>query len=152
LVEKAHHNLAKWARAPFSDKKRIEVMVNLGLQYPRMVGNCYAAALYLSILSALENSSENLSGARLGLYSYGSGCTAEFFSGVVQPNYQKYIDPVGHQALLAEREALSYEQYECFYRFATPTDGSVLSIERVQKGRFRLAEVRQHKRIYAPAD
>jgi hydroxymethylglutaryl-CoA synthase len=117
-----------------------------------MVGNCYAAALYLSILSALENSSENLSGARLGLYSYGSGCTAEFFSGVVQPNYQKYIDPVGHQALLAEREALSYEQYECFYRFATPTDGSVLSIERVQKGRFRLAEVRQHKRIYAPAD
>ena len=151
LVEKAHHNLAKWAHAPFSDKKRIEAMVNLGLRYPRMVGNCYAAALYLSILSALENSPDDLSGARLGLYSYGSGCTAEFFSGVVQPDYQKYIDPIGHQTLLARREALSYEQYERFYQFATPTDGSALSLEPVQKGRFRLAEVRQHKRIYAPA-
>lgn len=150
LVEKAHHHLAKWAQASSLDKGRIEAMIELGLRYPRIVGNCYAAALYLSILSTLENSTEDLSGARLGLYSYGSGCTGEFFSAVVQPDYQQYIDPIGHQALLAGRESLKYEQYERFYRFATPTDGSTLSLKPVQKGRFRLAEVRQHKRIYAP--
>ena len=150
LVEKAHHNLVKWANAPLSDKKRIDAMIQSGLHYPRIVGNCYAAALYLSILSTLENASDDLSGVRLGLYSYGSGCTAEFFSAVVQSGYQKYIDPEGHQALLAGRESLSYEQYEQFYQFATPTDGSALSLEPLQKGRFRLAAIRQHKRIYAP--
>ena len=149
LVEKAHHNLAKWAEVPSADKKRLEAMIHAGLIYPRVVGNCYSAALYLSILSTLENIPEDLGGTRLGLYSYGSGCTAEFFSAVVQPGYQQQMHSVAHQALLAQREALTYAQYECFYQFATPTDGSAISIEPVQKGRFRLAEIRQHKRIYA---
>ncbi|MEY3182769.1 MAG: Hydroxymethylglutaryl-CoA synthase [Pseudomonadota bacterium] len=149
LVEKAHHNLAKWAEVPSADKKRLEAMIHAGLIYPRVVGNCYSAALYLSILSTLENIPEDLGGTRLGLYSYGSGCTAEFFSAVVQPGYQQQMHSVAHQALLAQREALTYAQYERFYQFATPTDGSAISIEPVQKGRFRLAEIRQHKRIYA---
>lgn len=152
LVEKAHLSLAKWAGKTTQSKALLERAVQPGLLYPRVVGNCYSAALYLSILSTLENVSDDLSGARLGLYSYGSGCTAEFFSAVVQPHYQQWLDPVGHQQLLANRELLSYAQYEQFYRFNYPVDGSNLALEPVQKGRFRLAEIRQHKRIYESVD
>lgn len=150
LVEKAHQHLLKWVKAENTEDP-IAAMAP-GLVYSRLVGNCYAAALYVSILSVLENTQADLCGARLGLYSYGSGSIAEFFSAVLQKDYQKHLHAQQHQAMLASREALSYEQYEAFYRFTYPEDGSSLRLNSVKKGRFRLAEIRQHKRCYECLD
>ncbi len=49
-----------------------------------LVGNIYTGSIYLGLASLLE---QNLlvPGMRIGLGSYGSGCSAAFFSGTVQP-------------------------------------------------------------------
>jgi hydroxymethylglutaryl-CoA synthase len=50
-----------------------------------VVGNIYTGSIYLGLASLLE---QNLlsPGMRIGLGSYGSGCSAAFFSGTVQPD------------------------------------------------------------------
>ncbi len=52
-----------------------------------VVGNIYTGSIYLGLASLLE---QNLlvPGERVGLGSYGSGCSAAFFSGTVQPGVE----------------------------------------------------------------
>lgn len=148
LVEKAHQCLLKFNGLPKLSPAELEEQLGPALKYGRIIGNCYTAALYLSLISLLENSNLNLSSQRIGFYSYGSGCVGEFFSGVVQPGYQQVLDIAYHQKLLNERESLSLEQYEIFYNFRYPVDGSALTVSDYQKGRYRLAGLENHKRVY----
>ena len=59
-------------------KAHFHKMIQLAINYNKIVGNCYTGSLYLSLLSLLESSEDDLSGKTVGMYSYGSGCTAEF--------------------------------------------------------------------------
>ncbi len=152
LVEKAHQCLLKMNGIPKLSASEVEAQLGPSLRYGRVIGNCYSAALYLSLISLLENTHESMSGKRIGFYSYGSGCVAEFFSGVVQADYHKQLDIAYHQQLLEKRTSLLQEEYESFYTFPTPVDGSAITIEAYQKGRFRLAAFKEHKRIYEALD
>ena len=65
------------------------------------VGNVYTGSLYLSLAGLLDMQAFGLAGQRIGLFSYGSGCTSEFFSGVVthraadrQPAFTPSVTPV----------------------------------------------------------
>lgn len=148
LVEKAHQCLAKLNGIPKLTSTEIEEQLGASLQYGRQIGNCYTAALYLSLISLLENTATDLKHQRIGFYSYGSGCVAEFFSGVVEENYQAMLDKDYHRQLLDQRQALSQEQYESFYTHAHPVDGSTVEIADYREGRYRLAGIEEHKRIY----
>lgn len=148
LVEKAHQCLLKFNGLPkLTDKQLIE-QLGPSLHYGRIIGNCYTAALYLSLISLLENTKTDLSHQRIGFYSYGSGCVAEFFSGIVQPHYQNQLDTQKHQALLANRQSLTLDEYESFYNFSYPKDGSILQLSDYHQSRYRLAAIEHHKRIY----
>jgi len=118
------------------------------LEYSRDIGNCYTASLYLGLASLLDHHQQEALGKRIGFYSYGSGCVAEFFSGVIQPGCQAVLDTAYHQDLLSSRTSLSYEEYESFYNFSYPTDGRNVVIPRHQTGAFRLAQINEHKRVY----
>ena len=61
-----------------------EKMVKPSTLISSVVGNIYTGSIYLGLASLLE---KNLlvPGQRIGLGSYGSGCSAAFFSGTVQP-------------------------------------------------------------------
>jgi hydroxymethylglutaryl-CoA synthase len=62
-------------------KKRYESRVVPGITLPTMCGNMYCASVYSSLCSLLTNiTSENLQGKRVGVFSYGSGLAATFFS------------------------------------------------------------------------
>ncbi len=148
LVEKAHQCLIKFNGLPKLSAEELENQLGSSLQYGRIIGNCYAAALYLSLISLLENTAGSLSQQRIGFYSYGSGCVAEFFSGVVQENYQTMLETKYHQAMLENREPLSEKEYEAFYNFSYPVDGSAVVLSKHHKGRYRLAAIEEHKRIY----
>jgi hydroxymethylglutaryl-CoA synthase len=148
LVEKAHQCLAKLNGIPKLTLAEIEEQLGASLQYGRQIGNCYTAALYLSLISLLENTPTDLKHQRIGFYSYGSGCVAEFFSGVVEENYQAMLDKDYHRQLLDRRQALSQEQYESFYTHTHPVDGSTVEIADYREGRYRLAGMEDHKRIY----
>lgn len=147
LVEKAHQQIMRLAAcADCIDNKNH--FLQLSLAYGRKTGNSYTASLYAGLLSLLDHSAGRLAGQRIGFYSYGSGCVAEFFSGVVRPGYQKVLMPSAHAAMLDQRIPLTCEQYEAFYTFEYPRDGRDCDLGGYETGPFRLAAIRGHKRIY----
>jgi hydroxymethylglutaryl-CoA synthase len=147
MAEKAHHELAKLENID-SPVAELDKKVEKGLLYNRIIGNIYTASLYMGLISMLENSEEELSDERLAFFSYGSGCVAEFFSGMVLRNYQSNLPIARHRDLLKNRIELTYQQYAEYYNFSLPTDGSTLLLDRLSRGKFRLKGIRNHMRLY----
>lgn len=148
LVEKAHQHLLKVNEVKDLPEDAAAKQINAALEYGRRLGNSYTASLYVSLASLLDTTTEDLSGKRIGFYSYGSGCVAEYFSGVVQPDYQAAISRDYHADLFATRKPLTYEEYAEFYQFQYQEDGSEQEIPVYQTGAFRLAKLQNHKRLY----
>lgn len=148
LVEKAHKRMLKINAQPVVEENQINEAVAASLIYGRETGNCYSAALYLSLLSLLENDFANLAGKRIGLYSYGSGCVGEFFSVTVAKNYQQVLNAFAHQKLLSDRQELTYDDYAKLYQFVLPQDGADFSLPDYKVGKFSLNAISKHKRIY----
>ena len=67
------------------------------------------------MISLLENRSLK-GGQTIGLFSYGSGSVGEFFSATLVEGYEKQLDIEGHKALLNERQEVSVEDYESFFK------------------------------------
>jgi polyketide biosynthesis 3-hydroxy-3-methylglutaryl-CoA synthase-like enzyme PksG len=80
------------------------------LVYPKEVGNLCSGSVYLALASLIDNRSDD-GPARVGLFSYGSGCSSEFFSGVIDAGSRDTLRPFGLRHQLAQRTALSFEQY-----------------------------------------
>jgi len=89
-----------------------------GLWVNRLVGNVYSGSLYLSLAGLLERGDRRVEGARVGLFSYGSGCCAEWFSARVGPDAGAWRGRVGIAAALARRRALSHAEYLQFRALA----------------------------------
>jgi hydroxymethylglutaryl-CoA synthase len=144
MAEKAHQRLHKHL-------KKIEVNAESlvdSLNYNRIIGNSYTASLYIGLCSLLDRAKTDLSGKRVALFSYGSGCVAEFFSGVISPGYQSHLLTQDHQTQLHARTELDYQGYAHFYQYRLPQDGSRHVIPCYSKGHFRLEAIDNHQRIY----
>lgn len=143
MAEKAHAHLTGTA---------IEgdalTAIAAGMSYNRLIGNSYTASLYISLAAMLESTSEDLSGQRVGLFAYGSGCMGLFRSATVVPGYQEVLQTERHRQLLWERQPLTVADYQRFYATQLPTDGSTLSWARHATGPFRLAGITGHQRQY----
>ncbi len=148
IAEKAYERLAKAAGRPEVTAEELRIRVGDSLRYNRITGNSYAASLYEGLTSLLDNTPEDLSGKRIGLFSYGSGCMAEYFSGVIQPGYQAFLHTARHQALLNNRTELDFQQYEDIFNYGVPEDGGDHVFAPYRTGPFRLAGIKDHKRIY----
>lgn len=148
LVEKAHQHLAKLNGLERLSDEQTKDQLGNALIYSRRMGNSYTASLYISFASVLDHAIEDLTDKRVGFYSYGSGCVAEYFSGVIQPGYKDILNTVYHHAHLADRTALSYSDYEQFYTYHHPEEGKDCVIPRYKTGQFRLAGMQDHKRMY----
>lgn len=75
----------------------------------RQVGNLYTGSLYLSLMSLLTQT-KLTAGDRIGLFSYGSGATAEFFTGQLQADWRAGLGDLTDQ--LAARTAVTVAKYE----------------------------------------
>ena len=147
MAQKAHSQLARVNKTGQTPDE-LAAQVEPTLLYNRLIGNSYTASMYIGLCSLLENVKEDLSGQRIGLFSYGSGSVSEFFTGRVAPGYQSALNTRHHQALLADRVALTYDEYLNLYHGPDPQDGGVHTIEPDTKGRFRLSAISAHKREY----
>lgn len=147
LAEKGHQHLLKSTGCTVSQEE-IYQQAGRALEYGKNIGNSYTASLYIGLASLLDLAKEDLAQKRIGFYSYGSGCVAEYFSGIVQPHYQTVLRTAFHTELLAQRIPLTYEEYESFYHFRYVEDGSQQTIPPHQTGLFRLVGLNQHKRLY----
>jgi len=87
------------------------------------VGNIYTGSIYLGLMSLLDQG-ELLSGERIGFGSYGSGCSAMFFSGKVLPGVESLArDEISDK--LQDRVEIGMEDYELLHEGERKT--SVLS-------------------------
>lgn len=148
MAEKAVAQLQRTANWPRWSEAETMMRIGDGLHYNRQTGNTYAAALYESLTAMLDTSVEDLAGAVIGMFSYGSGCTAEFFSGVVQPQYREALFAATHARRIAERLELDCQQYEDIVQLPLPRDGRDHVFAQYRTGPFRFAGMSQHKRVY----
>ncbi len=79
--------------------------------YSKEVGNIYTASLYMSLLSLLEVDQPK-AGSLIGLFSYGSGAMAEFFTGRLVEGYEKQLYSAKHKEMLENRKKLTVSEYE----------------------------------------
>ena len=82
-----------------------------GIEAVSHIGNTYTASLYFCLAGILEREARMLAGRRIGLFSYGSGCCAEFFTGTM-PNGAEAVADAGLRELLGSRTMIDIEEYE----------------------------------------
>jgi hydroxymethylglutaryl-CoA synthase len=111
------------------------------------IGNVYTGSLYLGLAGLLHARGAELSRRRIGLFSYGSGCTSEFFSGVVGPRANARIAAAKLDELLAARERISIDEY---HRIMALAPGAPLGEPPIPGG-FRFTGVEAHRRQYVGA-
>lgn len=107
------------------------------------VGNIYTGSLYLGLAGLLDAQASELAGTRIGLFSYGSGCTSEFFSGVVGKRAAARIASARIYDILAARERISIAEYERI--MALPPTAPLAPTG----DGFRFTGVENHQRQYA---
>ncbi len=82
-----------------------------GLTYCQRVGNIMGATTALALVSTIENGDFETP-QRVGIFSYGSGCCSEFFSGVVTKDGQERVRALRIKDQLDKRYELSMDEYE----------------------------------------
>ncbi len=82
------------------------------LTHLRRMGGTYASSTFIALLALVERCEDLRSGDRVGMFSYGSGSCAEFYSGLVGPGAREVAAEAGLGALLDARRALTVREYE----------------------------------------
>ncbi|MBX7100437.1 MAG: hydroxymethylglutaryl-CoA synthase [Myxococcaceae bacterium] len=145
MARKAHRQIRTLDGDATPDES-FERLVGASLRLPSLVGNIYTGSLYLAVVSLLDATKGDLTGQRLGLFSYGSGACAEFFSAVVQPGAQAAVQALGLSATLARRRELSIDEYEAVMRTREALDEKPLD---AAKSAFAFQGIAEHRRTYA---
>lgn len=147
MAVKAHKRLAAIVESPLdADQRRAQIEDSM--IYNREVGNSYTASIYLGLLSLLENSEEDLSGKRIGFFSYGSGSVSEFFAGVVQPGYRQQLRVERDRQVLADRSPIDYETYRALHEHIEAVRGGDFETQAQTAAPFRFLGVRDDIRRY----
>ncbi len=113
LVASAHRRMmrASLGRDAATLQADYERRVQPSVYLPSLAGNLYSACLYLalcSLLSVIERDGP----FRVGLFSYGSGCSAEFYSGVVRSGAPARVRALGMIEAFERRLMLGMDEYE----------------------------------------
>ena len=127
-------------------------MVVPSLKGVQEVGNIYTGSVYMGFTSLLESEREKAEEKKVGLFSYGSGCGAEFFQCEIKPGIGSIVDDIGLDEQLEKRKKLTFEQYVQFY---SKSDQEILYHPEELKGfkdkftQFVFTGFQGHKRQYA---
>lgn len=149
LVQQAH-------RLIVDDEAHFEARVRPSFRYTRELGNTYSACLYAALAGLVDAGASG----RVGLYSYGSGSCAEFFSGVLDARAGETVGRHRIAEGLAARRPVDVETYE---RLVVEHERGFISAQHVPdrgivpglweeayagRGRLVLESVRDHYRSY----
>lgn len=115
LVRKAHQILlgeSEGAAGDNGDGGSFERMVAPSLRYCEETGNIFSGTLYAGLAALIDSDTPPRPGARVGMYSYGSGSCAEFFAGTLAETARSVVGGRRIGAHLARRRQLSLPDYE----------------------------------------
>jgi len=113
MVKGAHRKMIR----EFSDLKSSEFDIDFNnrmepsIRYCQQVGNVYSASVYLALSSLIDNIEIN-SPKRIGIFSYGSGCSSEFYSGIITANSKRKLAVMKIEENLSNRYELTIEEYD----------------------------------------
>ncbi len=82
------------------------------LTYLRRLGGTYGSSTFVGLLGLLDECPELETGDRIGMFSYGSGCCSEMWSGLLGPQAHSVAAAADLKRLLDQRHGLSVEEYE----------------------------------------
>ena len=113
LVKGAHRTMMRRYNPgpPASIEEDYQRRLEPSLRYCQEVGNAYSATVFLALCGVLEQGSFPRS-ERIGLFSYGSGCCSEFYSGIATERSRQVVARMGLGRQLAERETLTMAEYD----------------------------------------
>lgn len=113
MVKGAHRtNMRKFKKAkPDQIEMDFEKRVMPSLNYCQRVGNIMGATSQLALMSTIANGDFSTP-KRIGVFSYGSGCSSEFYSGVATKASQEKIKQFNVQEHLNDRYKLTMKEYE----------------------------------------
>lgn len=105
MARKGHRELAKHTGAELP-----EDTLEASFVYNRELGNTYGASVYSALTSLLHHDA-GLAGKRIGFFSYGSGSTGEYFTGLVREGYREHLHAETIRSELAARRVISFDEY-----------------------------------------
>ncbi|MCM2416778.1 hydroxymethylglutaryl-CoA synthase [Streptomyces sp. RKAG293] len=113
MVKGAHRMLLRKHRGlpPNESQADFERRVVPTLEYSSRVGNLFSASLYLALCSLIDTGGP-VGPCRIGLFSYGSGCGSEFFSGVLGADAVRNVGELRIGAALDARRELTFAEYD----------------------------------------
>jgi polyketide biosynthesis 3-hydroxy-3-methylglutaryl-CoA synthase-like enzyme PksG len=113
MVKGAHRMMMRKLKGapPAASDADFERRVTPSLAYCVEIGNIYSATLYLALCGLLDT--VDLQAAkRVALYSYGSGCCSEFFSGIIAPESKAKMSALKKRDSLNRRYELTVQEYD----------------------------------------
>ena len=154
MAYKAHHKLFELEGGHLalglSEEESFRWKVQPTLRAARELGNVYAASLFAALISLLEDGDLQV-GQQIAMFSYGSGSSAEFFTGRVGPGIAQWNGNTGFSEQLTRRRGITYEEY-LFYRAAYEQrnrDGYFVEDQPTDESPFLFLGIKKHKRQYA---
>ena len=158
MAKKAHRHLLDTEHIDLGPEMReglfadtFQTKVEPGLLGAREVGNIYTGSVYMGLASLLETERERVEGKRVGVFSYGSGCGAEFFVCQMKTGLGKIVQGMRFQEQLARRKPVTFEQYVQWYstsRAETIYQPAEVEAHKDPFTRFTFLGFKDHKRQY----
>jgi 3-hydroxy-3-methylglutaryl CoA synthase len=114
ITERAHRALMRSLGAPTGKELRpdFEARVAPTLRHNRRMGGTYASSVFISMLGLVDSFGAAAVGQRVGVYSYGSGSCAEFYSARFGGGAAEVARAADLEGLLNQRKMLSVGGYE----------------------------------------
>lgn len=112
VVKGSHRSLLRnlGIRSPHDADEDFTTRIEPSTRYPRSVGNVWAACALLAFASLLDNA-KVIAGQRVGIYSFGSGCSSELCRYVLGPGIESFTG-TGIAQSLRNRTELDLDTYE----------------------------------------
>jgi hydroxymethylglutaryl-CoA synthase len=113
MAKKAHRHLCQLdGRSAAQADASFATEVAPSLWLPAQVGNIYTGSLYLALASLLDAEAAQLEGQTIGLFSYGSGCGAEYFAARVAGGADGFVRKLRLAEPIRERRRYTVAEYE----------------------------------------
>jgi len=151
MAKKAHEKYLSLTGINDRDliNKDYNLRVTPYLELCSRVGNVYTGSLYFSLYNLMVDAGELLSGKPISMFSYGSGCMAEYFQATIAKNALKLPD---YRPILDERTRVDASEYERLFIANTRADENNNRLDPKDWGSldnpFIFQGVENHKRQY----
>ncbi len=89
-----------------------ELKTKPSLYFPQRIGGTYTGSIFIALLSLVYYASKLKPEDRVGIFSYGAGYSAEFYSGLIGPSAHAIAKRADLETLLNKRQKISVEDYE----------------------------------------